>query len=42
MKTSFIIVGMAIIAIHTVGVCLYNRGAKKKIHNVEKAGICIM
>ena len=42
MKTSFIIVGMVIIAIHTVGVCLYNRGAKKKIHNVEKAGICIM
>ena len=42
MKTSFLIVGMAIIAIHIVGVCLYNRGSSKKLHNVEKAGICIM
>lgn len=42
MKTGFIIVGMAIIAVHIIGVCLYNRGTRKKIHNVEKAGICIM
>lgn len=42
MKTGFIIVGMAIIAVHVVGVYLYSRGKRKKVHNVERAGICIM
>ena len=36
------IVGIAIIAVHVVGVCLYSRGVSKKLHNIEKAGICIM
>ena len=42
MKTSFIIVGMAIIAVHVVGVCLYSQGVSKKLHNIEKVGICII
>ena len=42
MSSGFIIVGIAIIAVHVVGVCLYSRGVRKKIHNVEKIGICIM
>ena len=36
------IVGIAIIAVHVIGVCLYNRGVSKKLHNVEKVGICLM
>ena len=42
MSPGFIIVGIAIIAVHVVGVYLYIRGVRKKIHNVEKIGICIM
>jgi Mn2+/Fe2+ NRAMP family transporter len=42
MSPGFIIVGIAIIAVHVVGVCLYNRGVNKKLHNVEKVGICLM
>ena len=42
MSPGFIIAGVAIIAVHVVGVCLYSRGVRKKLHNVEKAGICIM
>ena len=42
MSKGFIMVGMVIIAIHIVGVCLYSRGSRKKIHNVEKIGICLM
>ena len=42
MSPGFIIVGIAIIAVHVVGVCLYNRGVSKKLHNVEKVGICLM
>ena len=42
MSPGFIIVGIAIIAVHVVGVCLYNRGKRKKIHNAEKIGICLM
>ena len=41
MSPGFIIVGIAIIAVHVVGVCLYNRGVRKKLHNVEKVGICL-
>lgn len=42
MSPGFIIVGIAIIVVHVIGVCLYSRGVRKKIHNVKKAGICIM
>ena len=42
MSPGFIIVGIAIIAVHVVGVCLYSRGVSKKLHNIEKVGICIM
>lgn len=42
MSPGFIIAGAAIIAVHVVGVCLYSRGKRKKIHNVEKVGICLM
>jgi hypothetical protein len=42
MSPGFMIVGIAIIAVHVVGVCLYSRGVSKKLHNIEKVGICIM
>lgn len=42
MSPGFIIVGIAIIVVHIVGVCLYSRGKRKKIHDVEKVGICLM
>lgn len=42
MSPGFMIVGIAIIAVHVVGVCLYSRGVSKKLHNIERAGICIM
>ena len=42
MTPGFIIAGIAIIAIHVVGVCLYSRGVSKKIHKIERAGICVM
>mgnify|MGYP003295456516 CR=1 FL=1 len=42
MSTGFIIVGIAIIAVHVIGVYLYSRGKRKKNHNTEKIGICIM
>jgi hypothetical protein len=42
MSPGFMIAGIAIIAVHVVGVCLYNRGVSKKLHNIERAGICLM
>ena len=42
MSTGIIIVGVAIIAIHVIGVGLYWRGIRKKIHKIERAGICVM
>ena len=42
MSTGIIIAGLAIIAIHVIGVGLYWKGVRKKIHNIEKAGICVM
>lgn len=42
MSPGFIMAGIAIIAVHVVGVCLYRRGSSKKLYNVEKIGICIM
>ena len=42
MTPGFIIAGIAIIAVHIVGVGLYSQGVSKKIHNVEKVGICLM
>ena len=42
MTPGFMIAGIAIIAVHVVGVGLYSQGARKKIHKIEKIGICLM
>ena len=42
MGTGFTIAGIAIVVIHVIGVFLYNRGKRKKVHQLECTGICIM